>query len=256
MGERHSCGGQAGRRRAHPDGTPGAPAGTALGESELETRFGAALRAGGVDPAAERGAVTAFRAARAAGAHDARTRARDDWRPGRPRRARRSLRTTLSLALASLTLGGVAVAAIGSARSGTEHGGGHAPGSARPSSTSAPSTPSTPAHTAPPAAAGRGDTPSAAPSAPSGQPAHPATAGDTLAHCRAYAQVGERGGALDATAWRRLVTAAGGPGKVAAYCTAQAARAEGGSTGRAGGSGNDRSEDKGGGRRRPTGGKP
>ncbi|MET9447874.1 hypothetical protein [Streptomyces cinerochromogenes] len=257
MGERHSGGGQADRRRAHPDGTLTAPAGTAPGESELETWFGAALRADGVDPVAERGAVAAFRAARAAGAHDARTRARDDWRPGRPRR---SPRTALALALASLTLGGVAVAAIGSARSGTDDGGRHVPGSARPSSTSAPSTPSTPstpADTAPPAA-GHGNTPSPA---PSGQPAHPARDGDTLARCRAYAQAGERGGALDATAWQRLVTAAGGQDKVAAYCTARAGRAEGGNTGKAAGSGDGRSESeggerKGGDRKKPAGGKP
>ncbi|MEU3412307.1 hypothetical protein [Streptomyces sp. NPDC006658] len=49
----------------------------------LERRFGAVLRAEGVDPEAERTAVAAFRAARDAGAHDTRTRARDDWRRSR-----------------------------------------------------------------------------------------------------------------------------------------------------------------------------
>ncbi|GAA3115585.1 hypothetical protein [Streptomyces echinatus] len=86
MGERHSGDGPPGRRPAHPGGTAAAPGpADAFREvSGLETRFGAALCAAGVDPEAERSAVAAFREARDAGAHDARTRARDDWRPGRP----------------------------------------------------------------------------------------------------------------------------------------------------------------------------
>ncbi|MFD8200700.1 hypothetical protein ACFV2G_14210, partial [Streptomyces sp. NPDC059701] len=66
--------------------------------------------------------MDAFRAARDAGAHraarTARIRRRDDWRPRDPRRARRSLRVTLSVLLASLTLGGVAYAAIGAGEGG------------------------------------------------------------------------------------------------------------------------------------------
>ncbi|MFS4098018.1 hypothetical protein ACLU3S_36760, partial [Streptomyces sp. AF1A] len=58
-------------------------------------------------------------------------------------------------------------------------------------------------------------------SAPSTHPPHPATARDTLAHCRAFEKAGEHGHALDATAWQRLVTAAGGTDKVPAYCAAQ-----------------------------------
>ncbi|WP_328399384.1 hypothetical protein OHS70_21255 [Streptomyces sp. NBC_00390] len=38
------------------------------------------------------------------------------------------------------------------------------------------------------------------------------------AHCRAYEKVKDRGHALNATAWRRLVRAAGGEQQVAAYC--------------------------------------
>jgi hypothetical protein len=72
MAQRHGSGG--------PSAVPGPP-----GLPELETRFGAALRAdGGVperDREAERRAVAAFRAAREAGAHRARTRPRDDWAP-------------------------------------------------------------------------------------------------------------------------------------------------------------------------------
>ncbi|MFJ4522409.1 hypothetical protein ACIP4Y_15905 [Streptomyces sp. NPDC088810] len=255
MGERHCGDGLSGRRRAHPHGTVAAPepAGISAGLPELETRFGAALRAGAVDAEAERSAVAAFRAAREAGAPDTRTRARDDWRPGRPRRA---LRTTLALALASLTLGGVAVAAIGSAHSGPDDGGRQAPRSVRPS----PSAPSAPAADATPGgtATGPGDTGTAA---PSGTPARPTTAGDTLAHCRAYARAGERGGALEAAAWQRLVAAAGGRDEVAAYCAARAARTQGKDTGKAdepgnfGDTGNAKGESKGGGRGKPAGGK-
>ncbi|GGW17354.1 hypothetical protein GCM10010501_37550 [Streptomyces libani subsp. rufus] len=220
MGERHSGDGPSGRRRAHPGGAVAAPEQASAGLPGLETRFGTALRARDVDAGAERGAVAAFRAAREAGAHDARTRARDDWRPGRPRTARRSLRTTLSLALASLALGGVAVAAIGAARSGPDDGGRHAPHPARPAP-SAPAAPTADA-TAGDAVTGALNTGSAAPSR---APARPTAAGDTLAHCRAYARVGERGGALEATAWRRLVAAAGGRDRVAAYCAARTAPA-------------------------------
>ncbi|WP_053707799.1 hypothetical protein [Streptomyces sp. NRRL B-3648] len=258
MGERHGGDGLPGARRAHPDGTVAAPEppGTSPGRTELEARFGAALRARDAGPEAERNAVAAFRAAREAGAHDARTRARDDWRPGRPRRARRSLRTTLSLALASLTLGGAAVAAIGSARSGPEDGARHAPRSAHPSpgARSAPAAHATAAGTT----ARPEDTGTAV---PSGRPAHPKTAGDTPAHCRAYAQAGERGGALEATAWQRLVAAAGGRDGVAAYCAARTARTRGGTTGTtarpghsgATGEGNGNARGKGVGRGEPAG---
>ncbi|MFF9767011.1 hypothetical protein ACF1GT_10440 [Streptomyces sp. NPDC014636] len=122
MGERHSGDGPPGGRHVHPGGTVAVPEPVDIsrGTSGLETRFGAALRAAGIDPEAERGAVAAFRAARDAGAHDARTRARDDWRPGRPARARRSPGTALSPRLASLTLGPLAVAALGSTGTGTD----------------------------------------------------------------------------------------------------------------------------------------
>jgi hypothetical protein len=53
----------------------------------------------------------------------------------------------------------------------------------------------------------------------------PGTAKDTEAHCRAYEQIKDRGKALEATAWQRLIAAAGGKDKVAAYCTDQLARA-------------------------------
>ncbi|MFF4564383.1 hypothetical protein [Streptomyces sp. NPDC001435] len=207
MGERRSGGGLSGRRRVHPDGAD--PRGTFEPEN-LEVLLGAALRAGAVDPEAEQRAAAAFRAARDAGAHRAGTRRRDDWRPRERGRGRRSVRTTVAMALASLTLGGVAVAAIGTVAS---HGGnddGHRP---------APAT-------------GTTDGPAVRPSrtslAPSGPGAHgrPDTAKDTLAHCRAYEQVKGRGKALGSTTWQRLVRAARGEQNVAAYCARQLAQAD------------------------------
>jgi hypothetical protein len=175
----------------------------------LETELGAVLRGGHLDPEVEQRALVAFRAAHDTGAHRARTRRRDDWRPPAERRARRPVKITLGVVFASLTLGGVAVAAIGSVHSSADDG-----GAAR--------------GTAHPAAVAPGQPGGEASSASSGVPGptdRPATAQDTEAHCRAYEQVKDRGKALDGTAWQRLVTAAGGKDKVAAYCSEQLARA-------------------------------
>ena len=57
-------------------GLPGLP-----GLLGLRGLLGAALRDGGVDDAAERRAVAAFRAARDSGSRPGRMRRRDDWRP-------------------------------------------------------------------------------------------------------------------------------------------------------------------------------
>lgn len=222
MGERRDDGGVPGRRRVHPGGTTSARP-ERPGESltppgaVLEARLGTLIRGGAPDGAgseAERVAVAAFRAARDSGAHRAaRTRRRDDWRPRQARRARLSVRATLSVLLASLTLGGaVAVASIGSFKS-APHGG-------HPSARAAHSSAGTPRQPA----AQRNGTPDGASSA---RPGHPATAADTLAHCRAYEQVNKHGKALDATAWQRLVAAAGGEDEVTAYCAARLARADG-----------------------------
>lgn len=79
----------------------------------------AAVRGGGeADSVGEARAVAAFLAAREAGARTARTRRRDDWRPNARRRVQlsiRTIRTTLAVLLAGLTLGGVAFAAVGPA---------------------------------------------------------------------------------------------------------------------------------------------
>ncbi|MFJ3305892.1 hypothetical protein ACIPSA_22740 [Streptomyces sp. NPDC086549] len=185
----------------------------------LESVLAAAMRAGDLDPQAEQRAVAAFRAAHSAGAHRARTRRRDNWRPAAERRARRPVKLTFGVVFASLALGGVAVAAIGSAGPSTD-GSGTGRGTAHPSAV-APDRPG-----------------GAASSASSGGPASrngSARAKDTEAHCRAYEQIKGHGKALDATAWQRLVAAAGGKDKVAAYCSEQLARA----TGHTGSSGND-----------------
>ncbi|MFD7403958.1 hypothetical protein ACFV7R_15060 [Streptomyces sp. NPDC059866] len=178
----------------------------ALDDAELEALLSAAvLRGHRVDTEGEQRAVSAFQAARDAGAHRARTRRRDDWRPREQRRLALSVKTMLSLFIASLALGGVAVAAIGSSDGPADQG--------RPTRSISTSDLPTAEHSF------------AASDAASGKPDHPSTAQDTEAQCRAYDQVKDRGDALDSTAWQRLVTAAGGEDKVAAYCAEQLARA-------------------------------
>ncbi|MFF7565376.1 hypothetical protein ACFZB4_36115 [Streptomyces pseudovenezuelae] len=208
FGRRHARPAKAVRGRARGEGAaPGREqaydGGSRSEDSPLEELLAAAIRDEKCEDEGERRAVAAFRAARDAGEHRARTRRRDDWRP-RPRRSRaRSLKATLSVLLASLTLGGVAYAAIGSAGGGHDRGAAGEP-DARPS---VPVSTSAPSH--------GGTRPSA--SAPSDRPP---TAKDTLAHCRAYEKLRGRGKALDSTAFQRLVTAAGGEANVSAYCTA------------------------------------
>ncbi|MDX3568776.1 hypothetical protein [Streptomyces sp. ID05-47C] len=205
MGERTSGGGDAHRRHAHP--VRSAP--DTDGHPQVEALLTRALRHTDVAPERERQAVAAFRAAREAGAHRARTRRRDDWRPRTQRHTVRSLRATLSVILASLTLGGVAVAAIGSAGSSQ----GSADDGARPT---------------PSASAPDGRRAGPAPTVTSGTSAgqdRPPSAQDTEAQCRAYDQVAGRGKALDATAWQRLLAAAGGEENVTAYCAAHTASA-------------------------------
>ncbi|MFF3329248.1 hypothetical protein ACFYWX_06730 [Streptomyces sp. NPDC002888] len=209
MGERLNGGGFPGRRRVHP-GDAGPGSGPADDKAGVEALIAAAMRGDGVDSEAEQRAVAAFRAARDAGEHRprARTRRRDDWRPREQRRGARSVKATLSVLLASLTLGGVAFAAIGTGGSSHEGAG---DGRGRTEQTTG----------APGLSGGR---PTATPSpTDSGRPDHPVTAQDTEAHCRAYKQVGGRGKALDSTAWQRLIAAAGGQEKVAAYCARQLA---------------------------------
>ncbi|MFJ4535757.1 hypothetical protein ACIP39_07265 [Streptomyces tibetensis] len=224
MGERPSDGGLSGRG-SRP----------ALLDAGVEALIVASLVRDGVDAEAEQRAVAAFRAARDAGALRTRTRRRDDWRARERRHLGRSLRTTLSVLLASLTLGGVAVAAIGVAGSPQE--GTKDTPERRPAPSS---TPRDPAGQPP------GGSHSHSPGAGTGHgsaPAHsgrPAPAQDTEAQCRAYEGVRQRGKAMEASAWRRLVAAAGGESNVTAYCSEQLDEPQG----KGGGSGNgDAAED-------------
>ncbi|MEU1000607.1 hypothetical protein [Streptomyces tibetensis] len=216
MGERTSDGGLSGRG-SRP----------ALLDSGVEALIVASLVRDGVDAEAEQRAVAAFRSARDAEASRTRARRRDDWRARERRHLWLSLRTTLSVLLAGLTLSGVAVAAIGVAGSPQE-GTKDAP-ERRPAPNSTPSDPAG----QPPSGS---HSPSHGPGAGSG-PAHserPTPAQDTEAHCRAYEKVRQRGEAMEASAWRRLVTAAGGERNVTAYCSGQLDRPQG----KADGSGN------------------
>ncbi|MET8954686.1 hypothetical protein ACWEO4_00020 [Streptomyces sp. NPDC004393] len=171
----------------------------------LELALGRALRANALDASAEQQAVAAFRAAREAGTQEqARTRRRDDWQPRRTA-ARRSVKTAIGVFVGSLTLGGVAIAAIGSPGSGGGTQGGD-PGRRHPSPTAPGSATRAPEGTAP--------------SRPAGalSPSRPPTAKDIQAHCRAYPSVKGRGNALDSAAWQRFLAAAGGEDHVAAFC--------------------------------------
>ncbi|MGC9539859.1 hypothetical protein [Streptomyces sp. UG1] len=205
MGEPHNDGKAPGRRRVHPgDAAATGPEGAAL-EALL-----AALPDAGADYEGEQRAVAAFRAARDAGAHRARTRRRDDWRPRERRRVWHSVRAAVALSLAGLTLSGVAVAAIGVVRSSDDGHRDRRPPQPSATASSRAGARESPAQTHTPGA--------------SVTPGHSATAQDTEAHCRAYEKVKGRGKALDATAWQRLVDAAGGEKNVAVYCAEQLAR--------------------------------
>ncbi|MFF5369266.1 hypothetical protein [Streptomyces sp. NPDC013187] len=201
MGERPSDGGLSGRGSRH-----------ALLDSGVEALLVASLVRDGVDAEAEQRAVAAFLAARDAGALRTRTRRRDDWRARERRHLGRSLRTTLSVLLASLTLGGVAVAAIGVAGSPQE--GTKDTPERRPAPSS---TPRDPAGQPP----GGSHSPGAGPGSAPAHSGRPAPAQDTEAQCRAYEEVRQRGKAMEASAWRRLVAAAGGESNVTAYCSGQ-----------------------------------
>ncbi|MFC7939316.1 hypothetical protein ACFU2J_24280 [Streptomyces sp. NPDC057387] len=228
MGARH---GEGRGRDAGPRPAPGDAPGT-------EALLAAALRGEGTDVEGERRAVAAFRAARdAEPGRAARTRRRDDWRPRTGRDPGRSLKTALSVLLASLTLGGVAYAAIGGGGSGDDDGGGpdRTPPPPPPPPPPAPPAATPPAATRDPAAPGHAATPpgstaspgASAPPGASPPPDRPAAGRDPEAQCRAYARVTGSGKALGATAWQRLVAAAGGADHVEAYCTELLARPTG-----------------------------
>ncbi|MFB6979614.1 hypothetical protein [Streptomyces scopuliridis] len=206
----------------HQSGGTG-DSGGAPHEPSVEAILAAAVRAESPAQESQDQALAAFRAARDAGALTARTRRRDDWRPHRPRRfTARAWRATAGALLASLTLGGVAVATFGVP---------HIP--ARPAKSPESPPPSTASLPAPaPDSGGPGEpsaayTPSSSAPAPSVSaspddttPGSPPRSRSTEAHCRNFEKVTARGNALNATAWQRLVQAAGGEEHVAAYCAA------------------------------------
>ncbi|MEU0218704.1 hypothetical protein ABZ281_27970 [Streptomyces sp. NPDC006265] len=202
MGDRLSRGGATGRRRVHPGDAADGPWDPS-DDTALHTALSAALSADDPGPGAERRAVAAFRTARDAGAHGARTRHRDDWRLPAPGRTGRPVKTTVAAVFTSIALGGVAVAAIGSVGLPANGTGGTTP-------SSAPARPGGQATQVPSDGPGRDDGPSSAP--------------DTAAQCRAYERVEGRGAVLGATAWQRLVAAAGGEDEVDAYCAERLAR--------------------------------
>lgn len=162
----------------------------------------ATLRARNIAPEAEQRALSAFRASNhGPDVPRARTRRRDDWRPPAARHSRRSIRATFGAVLASLALGGVAVAAIHSAG-----------GAGTNEATTSPSAPASPQ----PA--------DAASSLPSGRsrPADSSTQTRTMrSYCRNYQQAQKHDATPDETALRHLSTAAGGRNRVAAYCAEQ-----------------------------------
>ncbi|MET8024432.1 hypothetical protein [Streptomyces avermitilis] len=106
------------------------------GGARLDALLAAAMRPKALDAEAEARAVAAFRVAREQGTRAARIRRRDDWRPKGERRAGRSLRTTLAVAAAALTLGGAAMAAVGRVPGDAPEGRTH-PSSAAPAASSA-----------------------------------------------------------------------------------------------------------------------
>jgi hypothetical protein len=212
MGERHGDGGTLGRRVAPP-------VDSGSDRAALEVLLGAAIRHRADSADAEARALAAFLAGRDGGKAAARTRRRDDWRPTARRLPSRSLKAAAAVLLAGLTLGGVAFAAVGPLSHRDGEGDGEGAG-ARPSNSVPERLPVEAVPSAGPGIPG--------PPPPSGSPGadptgRPARAGDTEAHCRAYASVSGRGDALNATAWRRLVTAAGGEDEVEAYCAGRLA---------------------------------
>ncbi|WP_394431177.1 hypothetical protein [Streptomyces sp. SGAir0957] len=117
--------------------------GTSVPPDGVGARLAAAVvGAGPPDADAEQAALTAFRAARDAGALDARPRPGDDWRPRR-RPARWSLRAVVGTLVASVAVGGVAVAGIGTVSSPDDPGERGRPGRTGAPSASASAGPST-----------------------------------------------------------------------------------------------------------------
>ncbi|MBB4985163.1 hypothetical protein [Streptomyces nymphaeiformis] len=206
-------------------------------DGELGELMRAALREESV-AGGEKGALAAFREARDAGLHTSRpTRDRDDWTPAEERRRpRRSLKTAVAALVASVTLGGVAVAT------------GDLPepflGTTAPTSEPSPATHSAPGTDPAPASASasaeRGATAGATRTPPPGTtaPLRPEkdppelpgrsrealcdafekTEGEAKGNGNGNGKAKTKAGAPPSTARQRLVAAAGGEEFVAEYC--------------------------------------
>ncbi|MER7947969.1 hypothetical protein ABTY59_11365 [Streptomyces sp. NPDC096079] len=194
------------------------------GALSAERDSGSASGGGDVADPGEATALAAFRAARDAGLHGALpTRDLDDWTPGPVRRrSRLPLKAVLASLVASVTLGGVALAVGGLPEvfTGTPD-----PGEPRPGrSTTAPApVPSTAGATVgEDAKATASRTPAPGTTAPSRPEKDPADLGGRSreALCRAFAK--KDGRASKSVAWQRLVAAAGGEDLVPAYCRTDA----------------------------------
>nr|WTB31886.1 hypothetical protein OG781_22500 [Streptomyces sp. NBC_00830] len=195
-------------------------------EPALDALLAAAARPCPVDPDAAAQAITAFRTARDAGAHaDTRTRRRDDWRPKPKRGGARSLRAAVAALVASVTLGGVAMAA-GALPDPFVEGGDDKPTPGPSRSRSAkqwPVAPETEREQGPEPDPGASQHASTDGPARGNSGEHdladaPAPAQNAEALCRAYEKFSGRGKAMDSAAWSRLEAAAGGEPNVAAYC--------------------------------------
>ncbi|MEU7068608.1 hypothetical protein AB0B30_02785 [Streptomyces narbonensis] len=192
---------------------------------DIEAALTAALRPEGVDDASTQEAVAAFRAARDTGLHTSRrTRRREDWRPVRERGTGRPLRTALAALAASLTLGGVAFAAVASHDSFDEREV-RLPEPRR--STAAPLPSREPASPASPSPGPGSSAPRGVPATPlvPAGPAHPPRSSES--YCRAYGKSSDKGRAMEAAARERLIAAADGK-DVATYCDALLASATAG----------------------------
>ncbi|WP_147976795.1 hypothetical protein [Streptomyces sp. MS191] len=181
--------------------------------------------------AAEEGARAAFRAARDAGLHTSGpTRPRDDWSPAAARRCPDSaLRAVVAGLLASLTLGGVALAT-----GGLTAGFSDPPAAPRPARSAPHERASGPVGTE----TGRPGSPYPGPLLRPDRHGVPLPAENREALCHAVGLGPEKSGrqaqgngggstgargkdqdrTLESTVWRRLVTAAGGEERVVAYC--------------------------------------
>ncbi|MER5309244.1 hypothetical protein ABT034_15815 [Streptomyces sp. NPDC002773] len=195
---------------------------------DIEAALAAALRPTDVDDASARAAVAAFRTARDTGLHSPRpTRRREDWRPAPERRTGRSLKTALAALVASLTLGGIALATAvphdPSDETETRDPEPRRTASAPPPLEGPASSMSSEFPHPPPPSSSPSPSPSSSASprpAPATHPlphvpVHPAPTHESL--CRAYEKALGNGKAMDAPAWERLVAAADGE-DIPTYC--------------------------------------